>query len=138
MIKNSQISPLTTALCVGKRAEWASWTVARLLNVITLGALVDFRVKLLLCSRVTVRAGILIFAVLRVAPFVALLHTGTGRRTVLELFRRSTTVLVIVILWTGIPATNQCIREGGLQIVTDMCIVNHNPNGQSLIHSNEV
>lgn len=80
----------------------AAWTIVGLLNVVALGAFVDLRVELLLSAGVTVGAVVFILTVGRVTPLVTLLDTGTWRGPVLELFRRPASVLVVVVLGTGI------------------------------------
>lgn len=76
--------------------------MVRLLNIIALGALVDLRVKLLLSASVAVLALFFILTVGRITPLIALLDARTRRGAVVEVLRRSTTVLVVVILRTGI------------------------------------
>lgn len=83
--------------------------MVRLLNIIALGALVDLRVKLLLSSRVAVLTLLVILAVARLAPLVALLDARTGRRAVVEVLWRPTTVPVVVVLWTGISVERKIV-----------------------------
>ena len=63
---------------MGEGAENAPRAVARLLHVVALGRLVDLRVELLLGPRVAVDAIVALVAVPRLAPFLAVLHIGTG------------------------------------------------------------
>ena len=55
---------------MGKSAKRSSRTVASLLDIIALGGLVDFRMKLLLSPRVTVTAGVALITVGGVSPFI--------------------------------------------------------------------
>jgi len=62
---------------VSERAEGAPRAVARVLNVVTLCRLVDFRVKLLLRAGVTILAIVAGLAGGRIAPLVTGFHVGT-------------------------------------------------------------
>lgn len=66
---------LTVDVCEG--TEDASWTVARLLHVVALGALVYLRVKLLLGTGVTVTTQVSRLTVARLSPLVSVLHVRT-------------------------------------------------------------
>lgn len=70
---------LTVNVCEG--TEDAARTVARLLNVVTLGALVYLRVELLLRAGVTVAAQVSRLTVTRLSPLVSVLHVRTRSRS---------------------------------------------------------
>ena len=67
-------------LIVGKGTERSPWTVTSLLDIVALGRFVDFWVKLLLGSCVTVTAGMALITVGRVSPFIIQLDIGTRGR----------------------------------------------------------
>lgn len=87
-------------LDVSKGAEGPARTIARRDHVITLGGLVDLRVKLLLGARVTVFTRVAVLAHGRLQPVIALLHIGTRRRPVLEHAGVATLVSHVVVLRT--------------------------------------
>lgn len=87
---------------MGKCTEDGPGTVARLLNVVAFGGLVDLRMELLLRPGVAVLAAIARLAIRRLAPLLAVLHIGTGRGPVLVLPWAAPLVLAVVILGTRV------------------------------------
>ena len=90
--------------------ECAPGAVGSVLDVITLGALVDLGVELLLCPGVAVLARVAHVTVDRVAPLVRRLDRGTRGGPVLELPGAPPSVLVVVILGTSIALSAQTRR----------------------------
>ena len=70
---------------MSKCTECAPGAVARVLNVITLGRLVDLRVELLLSASVTILTIVSDITVGGVPPLVSALHRGAGGGPVLVL-----------------------------------------------------
>ena len=85
-----------------KGTECSARTVAGVLDVVTLGGLVDLGVELLLRPGVTVLAGVPRVAVDRVPPLVRRLDRGTRSRSVLVLLGASSSILVVVELGAGV------------------------------------
>ena len=94
-------SVLTFKMC--KCTECAPGTVGSVLDVITLGRLVDLGVELLLSPGVAVLTRVAHLAVDGVAPLVRRLHRGARRRAVLELLGTPPPVLVVVELGARVP-----------------------------------
>ena len=92
---------------VGECTECAPGAVGSVLDVITLGALVDLGVELLLSPGVTVLARVAHVAVHGVAPLVRRLDRGAGRGPVLVLPRAPPPVLVVVVLGTGVALSTE-------------------------------
>ena len=69
---------------MGKCTERSPRTVARLLDVIALGGLVDLWMELLLCPSVAVTARVALITIGRVSPLVVQLDIGTRGGTVRE------------------------------------------------------
>ena len=87
--------------------EGSPGAVGSVLDVITLGALVDLRVELLLCPGVAVLARVAHVAVHGVAPLIRGFDRGAGRGPVLELPRTPPPILVVVILGAGVALSAQ-------------------------------
>lgn len=73
------IDECTLTVNMRESAEDAARTVASLLHVVTLGGFVDLRMELLFCASMTVRARISLFAIARLAPFLAVFHIRAWR-----------------------------------------------------------
>lgn len=92
---------------MSKCAKCPSRAITRVLDVVALGRLVDFRVELLLSPGMAILTGVSGLAAHGVTPFVPTLHVGTGRRSVLELFGAAPLIFVIVKLGAGVALTAQ-------------------------------
>lgn len=58
-----------------KSTKYSTGAIARLLYIIALGGFVDFRVKLLFCSSVTVLTGITTFTIRWFTPLISMFYT---------------------------------------------------------------
>ena len=115
---------------VSKGAERTTWTVASGDHVVTLGRLVNLRMKLLLGPRVTVLALVAILADGRLEPVVALLDVGARRGAVFEDARVATLVTRIVVLRTGESLATETWRSfARLRLVVDEHVVGVVPFG---------
>ena len=92
---------------MSKCTECAPGAIACVLDIITLGGLVDLGVKLLLCASVTVLAVVSTITVGGVSPLVSTLHGRTGCGPVLVLLRTPPPVFVVVELRTGVALSAQ-------------------------------
>ena len=101
-------SVLTFKMC--KCTECAPGTVGSVLDVITLGRLVDLGVELLLGPGVAVLTRVAHLAVDGVAPLVRRLYRGAGGGPVLVLPGAPPPVLVVVILRAGVALSTQTGR----------------------------
>lgn len=92
--------------------EDSAWTITSLLHVIAFRGFINFRVELLLGTRVTVRTSVSLLAVTRLTPFLAVFHVRTWRRTVIpipankqnesiggNLFRSQGSCAIVVAVW---------------------------------------
>ena len=89
-------SKLTFKVC--KSTERSARTIAGVLDVVTLGGLVDLGVKLLLGPGVTVLTRVSAVAVDGVAPLVRGLDCGARGGSVLVLLGTTSSILVVVEL----------------------------------------
>ena len=92
---------------MSKCTECAPGAVARVLNVITLGRLVDLRVELLLSASVTILAIVSDITVGGVPPLVSALYRGAGGGPVLVLPGAPPPVFIVVELRTGVALSAQ-------------------------------
>lgn len=67
--------------------------------------------KLLFRSGVAVLAVVAGLTIVGLAPLLAMLYVGTGRRAVLELARTAALIFAIVILWAGVALTAETWRS---------------------------
>jgi hypothetical protein len=115
--ENSRGWRLTFDVC--ESAEHSPGTIARLLYIVTFGALVYFRMKLLFCSSVTIGTHITCITIARFSPFLAVFYIRTRRRSgncnlvflasvswsnppIFEFPRASSFIFAVVILWAGV------------------------------------
>ena len=91
---------LTFKVC--KSTECSTGTIAGVLDVITLGGLVDLGVELLLGPGVTVLTRVARITVDRVAPLVCRLDCGARGGSVLVLLGTTSSILVVMELRTRI------------------------------------
>ena len=87
-------------MCEG--AEGPAGAVGGVLDVVTLGRLVDLGVELLLGAGVAVLAAVPAITVHGVPPLVRRLDRGTRSRSVLVLLGASSSILVVVELGAGV------------------------------------
>ena len=92
---------------MSKCTECAPGAVGSVLDVITLGALVDLGVELLLGPGVAILARVPHVAVDGIAPLIRCLDSRTGCGPILELPGAPSPVLVIVILRTGVALSTE-------------------------------
>lgn len=111
IINFSAHNHIEPTLNVSKCAEHRAWAVALLLYVITFGWLVNFGMKLLFSSCMTVLAVITSLAVVRLSPLFAVLDVRTRSRAVLEFAWASTLILAIVILRASVSLTAETRRS---------------------------
>ena len=90
--------------------ECAPGAVGSVLDVITLGALVDLGMELLLCPGVTILARVTHVAVDGVSPLISCLDRGTWGGPVLVLPGTPPPVLVVMVLRTGVALSAQTWR----------------------------
>ena len=90
--------------------ECAPGAVGSVLDVITLGALVDLGMELLLCPGVTILARVTHVAVDGVSPLISCLDRGTRGGPVLVLPGTPPPVLVVMVLRTGVALSAQTWR----------------------------
>ena len=92
-------------MCEG--AEGPAGAVGGVLDVVTLGRLVDLGVELLLGAGVAVLAAVPAITVHGVPPLVRRLHRGARRAPVLELLGTPPPVLIVVELGARVPLPAQ-------------------------------
>ena len=92
---------------MSKCTEGAPGAIACVLDIITLGGLVDLGVKLLLCASVTILAVVSTITVGGVSPLVSTLHRGARRGPVLVLPGAPSPVFIVVELRAGVSLSAQ-------------------------------
>lgn len=75
------IDECTLTVNMRESAKDSAWTIAGLLHVVAFGRFVNLGMELLFRPCVTIRARISLFAVARLAPFLAVFHIRAWRRS---------------------------------------------------------
>ena len=101
---------------MGEGAERSARAVARVLDVVALGRLVDLGVELLLGAGVAVLAAVPAITVHGVPPLVRRLHRGARRAPVLELLGTPPPVFVVMELWARVPLPAQNMGRNNCEI----------------------
>lgn len=92
---------------MGECTENATRTIARLLYIIAFGWFINFRMKLLFGTCMTILAIIAGLTIGWFAPFFAVLYIRTRCWSIFKFTRTSPLILAIMILWTRVALSTQ-------------------------------